>query len=158
DARSYLYGTFSRRLTEERLNLNSTSRYTNTFAYDAGASAGAGVLTRLGDPAKGGWSGTLDPLLRVTTETNSALLRSANGRLNGKATVTALLDGTPLPVTLNKTGDPLWTNTWRSTMELTPGAHLLAVSALHPSGLFVTNASIWFTNSGTSETVQDNYN
>jgi RHS repeat-associated protein len=36
-------------------------------------------------------------------------------------------------------------------MELTPGAHHLAASALHPSGLFTTNVSVWFTNNSARE-------
>ena len=93
------------------------------------------------------WSGRRQPALgRVNTETNTVTRQSAYGRLNGQATVSATLDGHPLPVSVNTTMDYSWTNRWSTTMELTPGAHQLTVSALHPSGLFTTNASVWFTN------------
>jgi RHS repeat-associated protein len=41
-------------------------------------------------------------------------------------------------------------------MELvSTGAHQLSVSAAHPSGKFVTNRSVWFTNSAALETTSD---
>jgi len=53
------------------------------------------------------------------------------------------------------TADHNWSSQWRATLELTPGSHQLSASALHPSGLFTTNVSVWFTNNASSETVAD---
>jgi len=146
DQRSYSYAPLSRRLTTEQMNLDATHCWTNDFAYDSGASGGLGLLTSAGTPGSAGWSGGISPLGHINTETNTVSRQSAYGRLNGQATVSAFLDGHSLPVSINTTPDYAWTNRWSTTMELTAGAHQLTVSALHPSGLFTTNASVWFTN------------
>src|SRR5436309_10148265 len=44
-----------------------------------------------------------------------------------------------------------------SSPSLTPGSHKLVASALHPSGLFTTNVSIWVTNTAANETVTDSF-
>jgi len=59
-------------------------------------------------------------------------------------------DARPMPVTVLPTGEPNWSQQWRATVELTPGAHQLEALALHPSGQYLTNASIWFTNGAPS--------
>jgi RHS repeat-associated protein len=161
DNRSYSYANLSRRLTQEQLNLNATNTWTNTFAYDAGLGSGPGLLTRIGEGSAASptnaWSGATDAFSRLGIETNTIVRRDAHGRLNGRATVTALLDGEPMPVTLNTTSDHNWTNRWNATMELTPGAHQLVLYAAHPSGLFTTNASVTFTNSAANERVSDTF-
>jgi len=128
--------------------LDGGTRWTNNFGYDGGAAGGIGLLTSAGAPGTNtaAWGGQVSPFLRINTETNSFLPWLAHGRLNGQASVSASLDGRPLPISINTTNDYAWTNRWSTFLELTPGAHQLTVSALHPSGLFVTNASVWFTN------------
>ncbi len=159
DSRAYFYGAYHRRLIEERMNLSAASRWTNTFVYDNGTVGGLGVLTSVAaTPSSPQWSGGPDAFSRINTETNTSILRTAYGRLNGPATITALVDGHPLPVSINATPVHLWTNRWQTTMELSPGAHQLSVYAAHPSGFFTTNTSVWFTNtSATGETVTDAY-
>jgi len=155
DLRQYFYADYSRRLTEERLNLDASHRWTNTFAYDNGTAAGIGVLTKAGPPSgnTGIWSGGVSSLSRIDTETNTTVHRPANGRVNGKAQVAALLDGVPQDVSI-LTVDAVnsqWPYEWQAMMEFGQGAHQLSVSATHPSGQFVTNQTIWFTNNVASE-------
>jgi RHS repeat-associated protein len=159
DWRSYAYADWTRRLIEERLNLNASARWTNAFTYDGNAGGGPGVLTRVGSPASGParWSGGVNPFAQVEVATNANIRRTAYGRVNGSASITALLDGVPQPLTVLGTDDPAWTNQWRAMMELGAGAHQLTVSATHPSGQFTTNASVWFTNNATHERVVDSY-
>ena len=158
DARSYAYASLSRRLAQEMVRVNSSTLWTNAFTYDAGAAGGLGVLTRAGQSAPTGtaWKGGTDALSLVNGETNSVARRSANGRVNGIATVSALLDGQPMPVTILATSDHVWTNQWRTTLEMTPGPHQLVATALHPSGLYTTNATVNYTNNA-ADTVQDVY-
>ncbi len=158
DARSYSYTDLTRRLADERLNLDATKRWTNTFTYDGGAAAGPGTLTKVG-PVSGTaqWSGGADAFARINSETNTVSRRPAYGRVNGTAATTVLLDGNASPVMMVSTADPLWPNQWRTTMELTPGAHQLSVTAAHPSGQFTTNRSVWFTNAAANEQVIESY-
>ena len=68
------------------------------------------------------------------------------GNVPRPATVTVLLDGQPIPVTVNNSSDTNWPYQWRTEMELTPGAHQLKLAALHPSGFYTALATNWFTN------------
>ena len=43
DSRAYTYASLSRRLTQEQLNLNASTTWTNTMVYDSGAAAGLGA-------------------------------------------------------------------------------------------------------------------
>ena len=154
DSRSYFYANLSRRLTEERLNLDASKRWTNVFAFDNGTASGPGVLTKVGPAVnQTTWAGVTDPFSRVGTETNTSARQLAYGRVNGQSTVAATLDGVPQTVTQTGTGDSTWTSQWRTTMELTPGTHRLDVSATHPSGQFTTNQVSFFTNNIGSLTV-----
>ncbi len=45
DARQFSYGSLTRRLTQETLNLNSGQSVTNNYTFDSGTSGGLGVLT-----------------------------------------------------------------------------------------------------------------
>lgn len=153
DSRQFFYANLSRRLTEERLNLDGTRRWTNSYTFDNGASSGPGVLTGIGGSSQ--WSGLPDAFSRIGTETNTALRQLAHGRANGPATITATLDGAPQALTVINTGDHDWKNLWQATMDMTPGAHQLTVSATHPSGAFTTNAVVWFTNNVGNQTVMD---
>ena len=121
DSRSYSYAGLSRRLVQEQLNLNGSTQWTNTLAYDSGVSAESGALTKMGG-ANGSalWSGGVSPFTRVNTETNTSIMYPANGRFNGQAALTASLDGQPLSVTTNSSGDPSYPYQWRTVMELTP--------------------------------------
>ena len=156
DQRSYSYASLSRRLTTEQMNLDATHYWTNDFVYDSGIGAGLGLLTYAGAPSStaAAWNGNISPLCRINRETNTVWRETAYGRLNGAATVSAFLDGHPLPVSISTTMDYSWTNRWCATMELTPGTHQLTVSALHPSGFFTTNATAWFTNNVGQQTDQ----
>jgi len=51
---AYFYADSSRRLIEERLNLDGTKRWTNLFTYDGGQSSRSGVLTKTGGRAPPG--------------------------------------------------------------------------------------------------------
>lgn len=158
DSRSYDYATWSRRLTAERLNLDGATRWTNSFTYDAGAHDGPGALTKVGTATgTAQWSGTKDAFSRVNVETNTYSIRSAYGRANGPSTIIALLDGQTVPVAIgdNYVGD--WPINWRATLPLSPGAHQLSVTAKHPSGLFNTNRTVWFTNNAAYEAATETY-
>jgi len=61
-----------------------------------------------------------------------------------------------MPVTVMTTSDRIWTNQWRTTLEMTPGPHQLVATALRPSGLYTTNATVNYTNSA-ADTMQDVY-
>jgi YD repeat-containing protein len=148
DNRAYFYADQSRRLVEERFNVDLGQRHTNAYTFDNGQAAKAGVLTRVG-PVAGNpaWSGGIDTYGRIAAETNATIQRLAQGRFNGAASVQTRLDGAATPLTIFDSTDPNWPYQWRSQLELTPGAHQLIAEVLHPSGLFVNYATNWFTNS-----------
>lgn len=158
DSRSYAYADLSRRLVEERLNLDATKRWTNAFAYDNAQSGGPGILTRIG-PATGAarWSATADAFSRLNIATNTVVTRSAYGRANGQSTITASLDGQTIPLATANSYLGDWPIQWRASLPLTTGAHQLTVMAAHPSGQFTTNRSVWFTNNIAHESVQENF-
>ncbi|MBI1178452.1 hypothetical protein GC207_13540 [bacterium] len=161
DSRQYFYSNQSRRLAEERLNIDGTKRWTNSFIYDGGAAGGLGTLTKMGAPTTtlAGWSGALDAFSRINNETNNSIRRMAYGRVNGQATVSATLDGSPQAVTLRLVDAPdsQWPYQWRSMLEIAPGTHQLQVSAIHPSGQFTTNATSSFTNNAGGELITNLY-
>ena len=146
DARVYAYANLTRRLTQEQQNLNATTTWTNTLVYDGGVGAGPGVLTQSGQAGSGVWNGGVSPFVRVNVETNTTLSYSAYGHVNGQSTIEALLDGQPLSVIMNDTGNSTNPFQWRTVMELSPGAHQLQVAAQHPSGVFTAWATNSFTN------------
>jgi len=152
DARSYIYAGLTRRLVQEQLSLNASTQWTNTLDYDSGTSGGAGILTKMGQTGSALWSGGVSPFARVNTETNTSILYPAYGRLNGQATLKALLDGRPLAITTNGVGDPSYPFRWQAMMELTPGTHELKVAALHPSGYYTAYATNTFTNNLAQQT------
>lgn len=137
----FLHASQTRRLVEERLNLDPARRHTNTFTFDAGGSQGPGVLTKA---SQGGalWSGVTNALLQITTETNNVIQHPAYGAVNGPATVSVLSDGQPMPVSVSGTQ----TLRWLANLELTPGTHQLNARALHPSGQYTATVTNWFTN------------
>lgn len=154
DSQGYLYHDFSRRLAEERLNVSSSTRWTNKFTYDGGTAEGPGVLTRItqASTTSNVWSAARDAFQRVNSETNASVRRPAYGRIiNGPATVSLLLDGKLMPVSLIGTQEMQW----RATMEMGPGAHQLQAYATQLSGLFTTNKVAWFTNNAANEIVSD---
>jgi len=93
-------------------------------------------------------------LLRIVNETNDMIRWPAWGTNNGNATVSAYLDGVLMPTTQIGTTQKL---AWRTTLDLTPGAHDLRVQAVHPSGLYTAYATNSFTNSSAGETISDTY-
>jgi RHS repeat-associated protein len=144
DARSYNYASLSRRLTQEQLNLNATTAWTNSFVYDQGTSGGLGVLTAMGQIGQnsGLWNGAPDAFSRVNSETNNSFSYAAYGHANGQAAFSAWLDGNSIPIM------GLGTNAmqWRATMDLSRGTHQLEVAAEHPSGFYTAWATNVFTN------------
>src|SRR6266542_3854210 len=158
DSRSYDYAALSRRLSTERINLDGMKRWTNSFAYDGGAAGGPGALTKIG-PVSGSeqWSAGKDAFSRINTATNTYSVRSASGRANGPCAILASLDGLGVPLAIADSGVGVWPVNWRGTMQLSPGAHQLSVTAQHPSGQFTTNATSWFTNNAANERVTDTF-
>jgi RHS repeat-associated protein len=154
DTRSYSYANLSRRLLKEQLNLNASTTWTNTMVYDNGVAGGLGVLTQSGQPGTNVWSGITDTFSRVATETNNSSPFPAYGHVNGQSILlNAWLDNQPVSIT------GIGTNAmqWRAMMELTPGAHQLKVSALHPSQYFTAWATNTFTNGLAYQTTVDSY-
>jgi len=155
---AYGYTPWSRRLNSEQINLDATHTWTNSYGYDNAQPSSLGVLTKESGGISGSgaaaitWSGGVDSLSRINAGTNPVTHAIAVGRVNGPCTITALLDGVPMPVTslVNSNGGQ-----YRASLELTPGAHQLNASAIHPSMLFTNFASSWFTNSESLETVSD---
>ena len=138
DNRSYTYANLSRRLTQEAVGLSATSNWTTAFVYDNGVAGGPGVLTSMGQAVgtNVSWKGGTDAFSRIAKATNSVAQREAYGFLNGTATMTALLDGESMPVTLFGTNDSY---EWRAQLSLVPGAHKLVVNALNWSGYFTAS-------------------
>lgn len=144
DTRNFAYGSLNRRLIQESLNVADGQSVNNAYTFDNGAAGGMGILTKVvqdSSPSPS-WSGVTDPFSRIVKATNSVAHRPAYGQVNGKATITALLDGHPVATTVVGTNG----GQWRATLDLTPGPHQLTAMAAHPSGLFVTNATVTFTN------------
>jgi hypothetical protein len=141
DSRSYAYANLSRRLTQEQLNLDGSTRWTNNLTYDNGVAAGPGVLTQMGQ-GSALWNGVADTFSRVTTETNNMVSYSAYGHVNGQSTLSAWLDNKPVSVTAVGTN----AMQWQSLMELNAGSHQLKVAAFHPSGFYTAWATNSFTN------------
>ncbi len=155
DSRAYAYASLSRRLVQEQLNLNGSTTWTNTMAYDNGVAAGPGVLTQMGK-ANGTanlWNGVADAFSRVATETNNTFQYPAYGHVNGQSTLYAWLDNQPISVTAMGTN----AMQWRAPMELSPGTHQLTVAALHPSGFYTAWATNSFTNSIAYQATVDSY-
>lgn len=155
DNRSYTYANLSRRLTQETVGLSSSSNWTTALAYDNGVAGGPGVLTSMGQ-ATGtnvSWKGGTDAFSRVNAATNTVAERQAYGFLNGTATMTALLDSNPMPVTLFGTNDNY---RWQAQLSLVPGPHKLIVNALNWSGFYTASATNTFTNNSLDH-VQETY-
>src|SRR5205823_9875458 len=85
NSRAFLYKDMGRQLGEERMNLDGTHRWTNTFTLDGGQAGKAGVITKVGQASSLSptWSAALDSFSRVTTETNTTVRRPALGTNNG---------------------------------------------------------------------------
>ncbi|HEX3627107.1 MAG TPA: choice-of-anchor Q domain-containing protein [Verrucomicrobiae bacterium] len=156
DSRSYAYASMSRRLTQEQLNLNTSTTYTNSFTYDEGVAGGLGVLTQMGQ-ANGSadlWKGGVDAFSRVATETNNTFQYPAYGHVNGQSTLlSAWLDNQPISISTVGTN----AMQWRAMMELAPGVHQLKVSAAHPSGFYTAWATNSFTNNIAYQATVDSY-
>jgi RHS repeat-associated protein len=155
DSRGYTYANQSRRLTQEIVGLSSTAWWTNAFAYDYGTNAGPGVLTHSGQAAGSNvvWSAATDGFSRVNVASNSVAQRQAYGVLNGTASMSALLDGKPVPVTTVGSNDFY---EWRAQLALQPGTHQLSVYATNWSGVYTASATNTFT-SNAADHVQNAY-
>jgi RHS repeat-associated protein len=155
DNRTYTYANLSRRLTQETTGVSASNNWTSAFIYDKGVPGGPGVLTRMGQAAETNvsWNGGTDAFSRINMATNTVAQREAYGVLNGTATMTALLDGNPMPVTLFGTNDNY---RWQAQLSLLPGPHKLVVNALNWSGYYTASATNTFTNSAVDH-VQETY-
>jgi RHS repeat-associated protein len=155
DSHAYAYANSSRRLTQEQLNLNAGTTWTNALTYDNGMAAGPGVLTQMGQASgtSNKWNGVADVFSRVSSETNNTFQFAAYGHVNGQSTLSGWLDSQPVAVTGTGTN----AMQWRATMELTPGAHQLKVAAAHPSGFYTAWATNSFTNSIAYQATVDSY-
>jgi RHS repeat-associated protein len=155
DNRSYAYASLSRRLTQETVGVSASSNWTTAYTYDSGVPGGLGVLTHIGQAVGTNvqWNGGVDGFSRIGVGTNSVAQRQAYGFLNGVATMTALLDGNPMPVTTTGANDNY---EWRAQLQLTPGAHQLVVNALNWSGYYTASATNTFTNNAADHAV-DSY-
>ncbi len=95
-----------------------------------------------------------DAFSRVATETNNTFQYPAYGHVNGQSILlSAWLDNQPVSISAVGTN----AMQWRAMMELSPGAHQLKVSALHPSGFFTAWATNWFTNNVAYQSTVDSY-
>jgi RHS repeat-associated protein len=156
DHRIYSYASQSRRLSQEQLNLNASTTWTNSFVYDRGVAGGPGALTTAGPiGASFGlwWSGIPDAFSHVNTETNNSIGFLAYGAVNGQSTLSAWLDSQPIQILDVGTNNMQW----RTFIELSQGAHQLKVSALHPSGFFTAWATNAFTNNIPNQVAHDGY-
>ena len=156
DNRLYSYGNLSRRLTQEQLNLNAGTTWTNEFAYDRGVAGGPGALTTLGPTnASFGlwWSGLPDAFSRINAETNNAVGLLAYGYVNGQSTLSASLDNQSIQILDVGTNNMQW----RTFLELAPGPHQLTVNALHPSGFYTASATNAFTNNIPNQVTSDSF-
>jgi RHS repeat-associated protein len=152
DSRSYAYANLTRRLTQEQLNLNAATTWTNSFAYDSGTPAGPGVLTSAGNGAAL-WNGGVDAFCRISAATNTLIPYAAFGHVNGQSTLSAWLDNQSVSVT----GEGTNAMQWRASMELAQGPHQLLVAAAHPSGQYTAWATNTFTNSLANQAVSDSF-
>jgi RHS repeat-associated protein len=157
DNRAYAYANASRRLTQEQLNVNASTTWTNTFAYDNGTVSGPGVLTSAGQSGASipQWSGLAGSFSRIVASTNTMIGYAAYGHTVGLVTLSALLDNQPVPVTATSTD----TNSmqWRAPLQLTPGTHQLTVAAQVLNGLYTTSATNTFTNTAAYQAATDSY-
>jgi RHS repeat-associated protein len=148
DTRTYQYAPFSRFLTNEQYYLSSGVTDTESYQFDLSASAGLGVLTAAAD-----WKALtngLDTLKRPIKGTNNYSRVPASGKAFGAASVSATLNGQPVPVDFTRGN----TNGWFYAQLLPQsGTNNLTVTAIHPSGLFTNSATSTFTNNSTSQTV-----
>ncbi len=146
DARHFNYATLTRRLTQETLRLTNSVSITNNYTFDSGAAGGLGVLTKVGMTGSASstntWCAGLDALSRVSTETNSIVHRSADGFVNGAATLRGYVNGQSIDLRY----DSRAAGPWYADMPLAAGTtNTLAVYADHPSGGFTTNRLATFT-------------
>jgi RHS repeat-associated protein len=157
DNRAYAYANASRRLTQEQLNVNAATTWTNTFAYDGGAASGPGVLTSAGQAGASipQWSGFAGSFSRVSSSTNSMISLSAYGHTTGLVTLNAWLDNQPVAVT--GIGNGTNAMQWRAPLQLASGTHQLTVSAQMLDGLYTTWATNTFTNIASYQAATDTY-
>jgi hypothetical protein len=75
------------------------------------------VLTSVGKSSTTAlWTGGTDSFSRIGTETNTVAEREGYGQVNGLASLTAFLDGNPMPITTIGTN----ASQWRAELELFP--------------------------------------
>jgi RHS repeat-associated protein len=157
DNRAYAYANASRRLTQEQLNVNASTTWTNSFAYDNGVASGPGVLTAAGQSGTSTpqWSGLSGSFSRVSASTNTMISLAAYGHTVGLVTLNAWLDNQPVPVTGTDNGSNAMQ--WRAPLQLTPGIHQMTVSAQVLNGIYTTYATNTFTNTASYQAATDSY-
>lgn len=153
DTRYYDYAAWSRYLTNEQYYLTNGVTDTQDYHFDYDAAKGLGVLTGSAD-----WdaasSGGLDSLKRPLKGTTTYARVPAFGAARGAATVTATLNGQPVPVEFAQGGSNGW---FYAQLLPQSGANTLKVTAIHTSGMFTNSATNYFTNTITSHTVTNQY-
>jgi len=153
DTRAYAYANSSRRLTQEQLNVNPTTTWTNTFGYDNGTPSGPGVLTSSGQ-GSALWTGLAGSFSRVSASTNTVISDAAYGHTIGLVTLSGWLDNQPVAVTGTSTGTNMQ---WRAPMQLAPGTHQLKLAAQVLNGLYTAWATNTFTNTASYQAATDSY-
>ncbi|HMJ90787.1 MAG TPA: hypothetical protein VK530_13285, partial [Candidatus Acidoferrum sp.] len=146
DTRNFEYAPLTRRLTQETLHLTNGAPTTNSYTFDHGTAGGLGVLTKVGQASSlspsNNWSAGLDDFSRITAETNSIVRRSADGFVNGAATLRGYVNGQPIDLRY----DSRAAGPWYANLPLASGStNTLTVYADHPSGGFTTNRAATFT-------------
>ena len=164
DSRNYSYSSLANRVTQESFGLSSGNSATNNYTIDNGAAGGLGILTSATESGSvsASWSvpatNGLDGLSRVAQAQDSLIRRSAIGTANGAGAVSATLDGNPLDVQFDGNSVTNDSGFWRVDLDLSPGAHTLAVSAVDPSGhIFGSTNSTFYAATNAGDNIQNTY-
>jgi YD repeat-containing protein len=157
DNRAYAYANASRRLTQEQLNINSATTWTNTFGYDGGAASGPGVLTAAGQSGASmpQWSGAAGSFSRVSASTNTMISLSAYGHTLGLVDLSGWLDNQPVPI--SSAANSYTSMEWRAPLQLSSGMHQLTVAAQMQNGLYTVYTTNVFTNVAAYQAATDTY-
>jgi RHS repeat-associated protein len=164
DTRAYNYSTLANRVTQESFGLSSGHSATNNYTVDNNVTGGLGILTKTAESGGSSevWSipgsGGLDGVSRVAQAQDSLIRRSAFGTALGAATLTATLDGDPVNLDFDGNHAPNDPGTWRADMDLSPGSHTLAVSAVDSTGyIFGSSNSTFSVATNASDNIQNTY-
>ncbi len=161
ESRAYGYNSRGKLLSETYAPWSGASATLN-YEFDSGTS-GVGVRTqaKVGIGGNTNWflnAATVNPLARVTSETDNTVLRqtTAQGASMGAAGVRLDVDGVPY----GEATHPGWadaTGAWSRALDLPPGQHQLSAYAVHPSGWVTDPAQSTFTLTGQPQTLDTGY-